>query len=468
MKNWENEYDEHNSNYIKLQQEAYEFVQELREEHQKSIHISDVCQRPNGEVKDKGSIEKNIAAKKYEGRKSLLELDDIAGVRVTCHCEDDVENFSTLLEGEIKKKYTFVDSKVLDHPYGATHITLSKPIDLAETSEIICEIQLRTILADAWAVQSHKYVYKKNEEGDSQDLSLAVSDIMNGCERLWSLVKKKSLEGETVDYIDEISKIQKKSDKKLRTIKRSMQQIHTLQSWFAVNKRKALHGLHELDLRAFMEVKIDLPQTNLTISKKDLDKSAQASTIKTFGWPIGIYLGNRPEFCPKPNLEGIQAEVSIKGRGLKGETRSYDYWSIHESGSYYLLKSLFEDSRDPDSIFFNTRIIRITEVFMYINNLYSNLNLPKDEKIEVTITHGGLKGRILGSSSISRELSMDYKTETDEIPTTVQTTLQDINSNITDIVEEITKRLFEQFELFELSHEVLKDIVQNYLKGKVV
>jgi hypothetical protein len=51
-------------------------------------------------------------------------------------------------------------------------------------------------MADAWAIQDRKYIYgQKVEEGDRHILTDAVSEIMKGCEALWSLVKTKYKDG---------------------------------------------------------------------------------------------------------------------------------------------------------------------------------------------------------------------------------------------------------------------------------
>ena len=105
---------------------------------------------------------------------------------------------------------------------------------------------------------------------------------------------------------------------------------------------------------------------------------------------------------------------------------------------------------------------------MYIKNLYSCFSIPTNSDIEVNIKHGGLKGKVLSSSSPNRVLFSEYKINTDEIPTKVKTSLDEIESDIVNIIEKYTKPLFEQFELFELGKNVLEDIVISYVNGKVV
>ena len=477
---WEKDYSENVGNYSEFQQETFDFVIKLADHHKNAIHVANVNQRPYNKIKGKESIKSNHNAKKYDAYKTVFDLKDISGVRVTCHCEDDVENFAILLEGEIAQRYADVTSKEIGgkesdgedskYPYRAVHLTFSKSIKENEKpTKIFSEIQIRTVMADAWAVQIHKYIYKQSVEGEYNELTAAVSEIMNGCEKLWSVVKKKSQKNEAKDISSELSEIHKEAEISLNKIQKNEKQIKALENWFAVNKKEALKGLLSLEITAFMEVEVDLSLSNLNISKKTLDDSARESTIDTFGWPIGIYLDSQDEFAPKVGLDGIHAEVAITDVSMPHmERNSYDYWAMHTSGAFFLLKSLFEDLRNPEFIFFDTRIVRIAEVFMYLKNLYAHFEVPRNEKIDVSIKHGGLKGRILRSSSRSRDLSRSYGIETDEVPTNAKISINEIELDLAGVVEKFTKPLFEQFSFFELGRKVLEDIVNNYRKGKIV
>ena len=105
---------------------------------------------------------------------------------------------------------------------------------------------------------------------------------------------------------------------------------------------------------------------------------------------------------------------------------------------------------------------------MYIKNLYSGFKIPMNSQIQVTIRYGGLKWRILSAASSNRSLFSENKIETDGVSTTILTTLDEIDTNMPDVVEQFTKPLFEQFGFFELERPVLENIVSNYLNGKVV
>lgn len=92
-----------------------------------------------------------------------------------------------------KKKYTDIKRQPRSGKsgYRGIHYIIKKEFEISEKKEnLLCEIQLRTVLQDAWAIQSHLYGYKKKTEGDADILKQVVSGILDNCENLWELVKK--------------------------------------------------------------------------------------------------------------------------------------------------------------------------------------------------------------------------------------------------------------------------------------
>jgi ppGpp synthetase/RelA/SpoT-type nucleotidyltranferase len=465
--------------YKAFQEEVEDFVNDILEKHKEAIHISSVSQRPGGKIKSQSSIIDNIKNPyKYRDIKTLFEIKDIAGVRVTCHCEDDLENASTLLEGELLQKYSNVKKEDKGGsnnvgksraPYRAVHLTFSKKVEMSsKKTDIFCEVQLRTVMADAWAIQDRKYVYGKDSEGETLELTNAVSEIMKGCEKLWSLVKNKSTRKDLLTIPLEILAIHKETKNRLESIQKTKEQISETYKWISENRRTAWEGLTRLGVVGSMEVEVVLPNYHIDIAKKDLKDFAGRSVIRTFGWPIGVFIDSIPEFSPKPDLHGIHAELSIKKDTTGDEEKRYDYWAINSDGSVYLLKSLFEDSRKSQRVFFDTRIVRITEVFLYIKNLYKFFNIPSTAAIEIKITHSGLRGRTLGAASPNRMIHSVRKSDIEEVGEVIKTSLEEIELNVAGIVEKVTKKLFEQFDFFELDNAVLVDIVTNFINGKIV
>ena len=445
-------YDIFKSDFESLQEEVYLFVKTLVEREDIKTDISNIYKRK--EIKNLQSIEKNYTAGHYKNI-SFWDIDDIAGIRIICHCEDDIYALEQRLKGELlQKKYLQlkVDTKGgkgSEYPYRATHITFAKNIKKNERLyQIFCEIQIRTVMADAWAIQNHKYLYKKIEEGETNELTSAVSEIMNGCEKLWSLVKKKSTGYQERYTKRDIGIVRKKSETSLKSTFSNAD----LEKWFKSHKEKSLRGLQKLGIKTSMEIEAQLLDSDMNITKSKMREGARKSQVRTSGWPIGVFFDD-DKYAPKPDQEGIYAEISIR------ERLSYDYWAIHKSVALYLNIGL------PD-LFFDAQILRITEVFMYIKNLCINFNVPMNKKIQVMIKHDGLKGRILRSSSPLRPLFNQYKTEVEKSPEVINVTLEEIESDMTDIVEKFTTPLFEQFNFFNLKKTTLHKIVSDYLQGK--
>jgi len=141
--------------------------------------------------------------------------------------------------------------------------------------------------------------------------------------------------------------------------------------WFQNHAAHATETIGKAELLAHMELRFAL-HDGLNKSQIELLNAVRKSGIRTFGWPIGITLENRDEYRPRPFEDGIRAEVAILDRSLSGRP-SYDYWALRSNGDFYLLQSLFEDQRAENKIFFNTRIVRVTEALLFAANLYEHL-----------------------------------------------------------------------------------------------
>lgn len=228
--------------------------------------------------------------------------------------------------------------------------------------------------------------------------------------------------------------------------------------WISKHKEVAFSGLEQNGKSEFMEIRMTLLEDfNLNVAQGDLLTAARNAQIDTFGWPLGIILDGS-EYSPKPTTDGIVAEINLDDR------ESYDYWAIRKDGSFYLLKSLFE-GRKPGYIFYDTRIIRITEALLYAVRLYSGLKVLPESRILIGIKHGGLKDHIL-SRAVGHE-RFARKSDEDEVYTEIETTLEKIESDLVNIVEKFTQPLFVIFNFFEIDKKSLEKIVDDFVAGRI-
>lgn len=236
------------------------------------------------------------------------------------------------------------------------------------------------------------------------------------------------------------------------------------EAWFDNQMTTANEGLAKLGLKGQMEIRLALHDP-INKSQVDLLNAMRHSTIRTFGWPIGVMLENKEEYKPRPFGDGIRAEVAITQRLMSGAT-TYDYWALRTNGDFYLLQSLFEDQRTENKIYFNTRIVRVTEALLFASNLYEHLGVSPETNISVRISHNGLAGRELSSSNPNRIVN-EGKCLEDKSQVQIVESLGKLRPRLVENVRQITEPLFMLFDFEEFAPVVYEDIVTNFGKGLV-
>lgn len=95
------------------------------------------------------------------------EIQDIAGVRVTCSFTSDIYRIKEMIESQ-KDIKVLLCKDYFKNPkpngYRSLHIIVEIPIFLSDRTEYVpVEIQIRTIAMDFWASLEHKIFYKYNK-----------------------------------------------------------------------------------------------------------------------------------------------------------------------------------------------------------------------------------------------------------------------------------------------------------------
>ncbi len=230
--------------------------------------------------------------------------------------------------------------------------------------------------------------------------------------------------------------------------------------WLAEQVATADAGMTATSRTAFMELHFVLSGVEHWPLPK-LREAADYAQIHTFGWPIGAVLhveGKKPH----PRADGIAAEISREGRD------AYDYWVLRRTGEYYWRGTLFEDDRSTGQIFFDTRIVRVTEALLYCGRLYTALGLDRVRGVNITVRHAGLKGRRLSSANPGRSLE-DKRDPSHENESVFQfnVRLEQLETDLVPLVKEVLAPLFALFDFFQLSDRVYEDIVNKFVEGRV-
>lgn len=234
--------------------------------------------------------------------------------------------------------------------------------------------------------------------------------------------------------------------------------------WLGDHRETARGRMAKAGITTYMETSFGIAAPKPDRSPLELLSAASDSTIRTFGWPIGVILHNVPECRPQPRSDGIVAEVNLAGDPADYR---YDYWALRRNGDFFLRKSLFEDRHDATAIFFNTRIVRNTEVLLYALRLYDRLGIDRSTRLVLELRYGGLNGRVLRSATPNRSLSLGYTCAEDEITTTYDGSLQEVEGNLVEVVKQLTAPMFGLFDFFELGDSVYREIVDAFVDGRV-
>jgi CobQ/CobB/MinD/ParA nucleotide binding domain len=230
------------------------------------------------------------------------------------------------------------------------------------------------------------------------------------------------------------------------------------EEWFANHRAKALIGLEKAGKTAAMEVRFSLSHVKAASSRRQLLDVARGAQIHTFGWPIGIVF-EREDFKPRPAADGIYAEVA-------NPDGSYDYWCLRQDGDFFLLRSLFEDERGENVIFFDIRIIQVTEALLYCKRLYERLEVSPRAEVRVVIEHSGLAGRSLASADRGRLRQPRGPTEVDRSRASTECVLGRIESDLLELVKHFVEPLFEIFDIeLHLQDLVYQGLIEKFRSG---
>lgn len=120
-------------------------------------------------VKAFGSYYKKLLKllKKFKGRQEDFLIYDVLGLRIICPFLDDLKSVETLIKGKyhvVKIEHKGKQHSFKEFGYKSIHFLIKVPSDILSHFQIeeslVCEIQLCTILQDAWSEVEHELVYK--------------------------------------------------------------------------------------------------------------------------------------------------------------------------------------------------------------------------------------------------------------------------------------------------------------------
>ncbi|MCH2456568.1 MAG: RelA/SpoT domain-containing protein [Henriciella sp.] len=161
--------------YRRLQESVKNFFSENVEHAQIYGSISNVFSRADADSEYPIKSNKKIAMKLHKWRQSgksvsPAEIHDICGVTVVCFYPSDLEKVVHFIESRKEQEFFSFESKHLKPPltgpaYTAYHYTVRGK---AKYHDLLCEVQLKTVLTQAWGTKTHDLTYKPAGKTDSR------------------------------------------------------------------------------------------------------------------------------------------------------------------------------------------------------------------------------------------------------------------------------------------------------------
>lgn len=247
-----------------------------RELNKKGIEFSNIVFR----AKTLNSFLEKIQRKSY--RDPLAEITDLAGVRIVCLYNDDLPKVEKAITEhfEILEKIDKLSSKKDDRfGYGAIHFVVrlgknSSGARYDDLKNLVCEIQTRTVLQDAWAIIDHHLVYKN----ESNIPTILRSRLNTLAENFRAADEEfKNIRAEREDYLAGIRKSENSAHEFLDN-ELNLDSFARYAEWKYPNLPS---GAEILDVPFFLK-----PLTEMNLRKlKDLDEIVERGT-----WRFGQYL----------------------------------------------------------------------------------------------------------------------------------------------------------------------------------
>ena len=134
------------------------------------VHDYNPIEHVKSRLKTPESIFKKVFRKGYElSLPSIKEnIQDIAGIRITCSFISDIYELSDMLQNQKDIKVIEIKDYIKNpkpNGYKSLHLILQIPIFMSDrVEETYVEVQIRTIAMDFWASLEHKIYYKYEKE----------------------------------------------------------------------------------------------------------------------------------------------------------------------------------------------------------------------------------------------------------------------------------------------------------------
>lgn len=198
------------------------------------------------------------------------------------------------------------------------------------------------------------------------------------------------------------------------------------------------------------------------------DRLRATSELRYTGWPAFISM-TRPEFAPRASQGAIEAWLGqpVEDR-FRRDAAHCDYWRVQPDHQFFQIRGYDEDSHErfePGSAFdVVLPLWRVGETMLFASR-YASRNGDNPE-IDFRLRYVGLENRVLTSVNRLRVMHDDRRCNDDEIALSVRASAEEIENNLPELLRGLLAPLYEMFDFFELSPQMVTDEVNRMREGR--
>ena len=218
------------------------------------------------------------------------------------------------------------------------------------------------------------------------------------------------------------------------------------------------------------EIAIALANAQPVIRLPELkDRLAVAQRVRTSGWPPFLDVGVT-DLNSYPFENCIEAWLGRPSpRNIYSDPHYADFWRASLSGQLYMIRGYGEDGtergvplqRNPGTILaIDISVIRVWECLRFASHFMSTFEGV--EEVIVRCQYTGLSGRSLIDRLAPAFWNRQGVGRVGEVPLTGQFTLQQLEDNMPEVLQNLMVPLFEHFDLFTLTLDHVQNIIDRY------
>lgn len=200
----------------------------------------------------------------------------------------------------------------------------------------------------------------------------------------------------------------------------------------------------------------------------DLNTALDRQMPKHSGWPPFTYL-HRAGIRPSPHEDTIQAYIGATAPGEKPVDRAEhaDFWRVRRDGYGFLLRPYQED-RDgyignrypiPTGPFFDWELptFRVVELLKFIEALARAFGAEESDA-DILLTYYGTAGRRLEAHNSNLIVHTGATSYVNRVVSSLSVSIRDVEMQTPEIVYNLLKPVYEQFEFTELPKRLVDRI----------